>query len=62
MKYINIIPKDLENPQRTYLIETLTSTESVDNVLIIQTINETMYNISIEKKRLILLISSTVIT
>ena len=57
IKYINILIGTLENPQTTYLIETLATTESVDNVLITQTINDTMHNIGITKEKLILLIS-----
>ena len=56
-KYINVLIGTLLNPQKTYLVETHVTTESVNNILITQVINDTMHSMNIHKNNLILIIS-----
>ena len=55
--YINILIGILDNSQKTYLVEIIATKDSVDNILITQILNNTMYSININKHYFILLIS-----
>ena len=57
MKFINILVGTLDDPQKTYLVNTISTTESVNNILITQVVNDTMHNIGVNKLDNILFIS-----
>ena len=57
LKFINVLVGTLEDPQKTYLVDTISTTESVNNILITQVVNDTMHNIDVNKLDNILFIS-----
>ena len=60
MKFINVLIGTLDDPQKTYLMDTMSTTESVNKMLITQVVNDTMYNIGVNKLDNILFVSDAV--
>ena len=56
-KYINVLIGILDNQQKIYLVETIATKDSVDDILITQILNYKMHSININKNCFILLIS-----